>query len=386
MRSHRLGVLGFFAALAFLASACSSGDDGATVREIGASDDDGAGNSASASGSSSASASGSSSAPASGGEVEPSAGDGGYEYASDVDAHRLVVADLCGIGDLLDIGDFEAVAAIYRDGVNSVNDDGSVRSIGGFAASEDRSHGLDAFYGTPTPLDDFVTAALDGAGPFDGASDAVRAQGVEKGMQNQVMVAWTVHELNAALAKATAGDFDVAGGAVHNWDEGWAFFHGSEPGCAPYATGDKRAANFGTVGSDGTTAVANERILAAMIDGRDALLAEDAAGAEAAASEVVRNIVITYSQAAVRYATLIEGDLADGDAEGAAVHQAEGFAFWRVIEALVTPEGADGDTINAILDLANEPGANGFGGEIRAALQPAFDSLGISDGDIGELE
>lgn len=376
-RTSPLSLLCLLASVVLLASACGGGDDGASVREIGGDDDSGSGE---------ASASGSSSAPSEdGGTSGSSEEDGGYEYASNVDAHRLVVADLCGIGELLDAGDFETVAGVYRDGVNSVNSDGSVRSIGGFAASDDRSHGLDTYYGTPTPLDDFVTAAFDGAGIFDGQSDAVRAQGVEKGIQNQVMVAWVVHELNSALAKADEGNFDIAEGAVHNWDEGWAFFHGSEPGCAPYATADNRAADFGTVGDDGETALANEQILAAMIEGRDALIAEDAASAGAAATEVVRNLVITYAQAAIRYASLIEGDLAEGDAEGAKEHQVEGLAFWRVIESTTVANGADADTINAILDLGNEPGANGFGDEVRGALQPALDALGISDDDIGEL-
>lgn len=383
MSSMRPAVVGLLAAFGLLAAACGS-DDGAAVRELGAETDGESGESASASASGSASAS----APASDTDAatESTTGDGGYEYASNVDAHRLVVADICGIGDLLDAGDFEAVEAIYRDGVNSVNSDGTVRSIGGFAARDDRSHGLDAYYGSPAPLDEFVTAALTGTGIFDGQSDAVRAQGVEKGMQNQTMVAWVVHELNSAMAKADEGNFDVAEGAVHNWDEGWAFFHGAEVGCSPYATGDKRAANFGTVGADGETALANEAILAAMIAGRDALLAEDGAGAKAAADEVVKNVAITYSQAAVRYASLIEVDVAEDDADSAEIHQAEGLAFWRVIEAYVAPVGADVDAINAIFDLANEPGANGFGDEVRTALQPAWDALGITADDIGELQ
>ena len=297
-----------------------------------------------------------------------------------------MVADICGIGDLLDAGDFAAVEDIYRNGENSVKSDGSIRTIGGFAARSDRTHGLDAYYGTPAPLDEFVTAALQGTGPFAGQSDGVRAQGAEKGIQNQVMVAWTIHELNSALAKARDGNFDVAGGAVHNWDEGWAFFHGAEPGCAPYATGNKRAGNFATVGADGETARANEVILAAMIAGRDALLDSDAAGAEAAAATVVRGLAITYSQAAIRYASVIEGDLADGNDAKAKEHQAEGLAFWRVVEAYMVPAGADATAMDAIFRLDNPPGANGFGDEVRAALEPAWDALGIAASDIGSLQ
>ncbi|MGB5757305.1 MAG: FEA1-related lipoprotein, partial [Acidimicrobiales bacterium] len=313
-------------------------------------------------------------------------GDGGYEYASNVDAHRLVVADLCPIAELLAEGDFDAVATVYRDGVNSINSDGTIRSIAGFTTAEDRNDGLADYYGTPNPIDDFVRAALDGTGPFAEESEAVRAQAVEKGMRNQAMVAWVVHELNSALAKASDGDFDVAQGAVHNWDEGWAYFHGSAPDCAPFATGNSRAQNFGTVASDGVTAAANEAILAAMIDGREALLGEDLDGAAAAVDDIVRGVVITYSQAAIRYAALIEDGLAEGDDAAAEQHQAEGLAFWRVIEAYVAGEGADVDTVNAVFDLAADPGANGFGDEVRAALQPAWDGLGISDQDIGVLQ
>ena len=401
-----------------VAASCSGTDDGAAVREINEGSESvsaSASGTGSASGSASASASGSASAIATGtgsasgtgtgsasatgtgtgsasasapadGSSAASPGDGGYEYASNVDSHRLLVADICGIGDLLDAGDFAAVEDIYRNGENSVKSDGSIRTIGGFAAGEGKQHGLDAYYGTPAPLDDFVTAALQGTGMFEGQSDGVRSQGAEKGIQNQVMVAYTVHELYAALAKAADGNFDVASGAVHNWDEGWAFFHGTEPGCAPYATGNKRAGNFGTTGADGETARANEAILAAMIDGRDALVSGDAASAEAAATEVIRNLAITYSQAAIRYASLIEGDLADGNDAKAKEHQAEGLAFWRVVEAYMVPAGADAGAMDAIFDLSNPPGANGYGVEVRAALQPAWDALGIAASDIGSLQ
>jgi hypothetical protein len=370
-------------ALAMFTTACGSGDDGAAVRELGSGGDS---TSASAgSGSASGSSSGSSSGVSSSESAANTPGDGGYEYASNVDSHRLVVADICEIADALDAGDWDTVETLYRDGKNSVKGDDSIRSIGGFAARDDRSHGLTDFYGTPAPLDEFITSAIDGTGAFAGESDDVRAQGVEKGIQNQTMVAWTIHELNSALSKAADANFDIATGAVHNWDEGWAFFHGSEPGCAPYATGNKRAGNFGTTGN-GDTAQANEAILAAMIEGRDALVAEDMAGAEAAAADVVRNVAITYSQATIRYAHLIAGDLADGDEAKARVHQAEGYAFWRVMEAVLVGAGADSDTISSILGLENEPGANGGSAEIREALAPAWETLGISTSDIGMLE
>lgn len=378
-RTTRSRWLAAFVALGLVFAACGD-DDGAGVREIG---NEGGSGSASGSGSGSGSASGV--ASGSTGSVEA---DGGYDYASDVSAHRQVVVDICEINTLLDEDtiDFDAIDARYVDGGSSVNSDGSARTLAGFATAEERLHGFDEYYDSATPLDDFVTDAIGGAGDFEGEADAVRRQGVQKGTQNQIMIAWTIHELRAALGKAAAGEFDAAEGAPHNWDEAWAFYHGAEPACAPYASADKRGADFGTTADDGETSLANEAILAAMNDGRDALLAEDAEGAQSAADEVLRNVVITYAQAAIKYATVIADDLAADDAEGARVHQAEGYAFFRVIEPIIAEAGADVDAIGAVLGLAAEPGANGNGEDVRTALQPALDELGITDTDIGELQ
>ena len=385
----RSRMLTLIAALAMVLAACG-GDDGGEVRDLGADGTSSGSASGSASGTASGTGSGSSSGSASGSASEPSEttpNDGGYEYASDVSAHRLVTLDVCEIKDLLEQEpiDYTAIETIYTEGKSSVNADGSVRSLAGFASSEDRLHGLDTYYGATTPLDDFVSAAIAGVGPFGGASDGVRSQAIEKGTQNQIMVAWAAHELNAALEKAASGDFDPTEGSVHNWDEAWAFYHGAEPGCAPYATADSRAANFGTTGSDGETAQANEEILDAMLAGRDALLDSDHAGAETAADAVRRAIFITYSQAVIRYATIAPQDVEDGDTDAATEHRAEGLAFWRVIEAWAAEAGADVDRINSIFDLDGEPGANGGGEDVRAALAPAWDTLGITAEDIGEL-
>lgn len=375
MVSKTVRLLAVAATLALGASACGT-DDGASVTQLGV--DDTAGE---------ASASASASAPSDVSTTGPTSGDGGYDYASDVSGHRLVVLDVCAISELLPSDgpmDFDAAEVIYRDGVNSVNSDGTIRSIGGFATRDDRNPALQSYYGSDTPLDDFVTAALDGTGVFEGEPDAVRRQGAQKGIQNQVMVAWVIHELNSALDKAADGNFDVADGAPHNWDEGWAFYHGAASGCAPYGTGDSRAANFDTLASDGETALANERLLEAMVVGRDALVGEDLAGAEAATTEVIKNLAVIYSQATLRYATVIETDLAEGDASAARVHQAEGYSFFRVMEAVFAENGADVGAINDFYALENDPSPGGYD-VIAGALQPAWDALGITVGDIGSL-
>ena len=392
-KKYFLLVLPIIAVFSLIAASCGD-DDGGSVRDLDSSESSsgsgsGSGSeSGSASGSSSASAvasasgSGSASMAAGGSTADATPADGGYAYASNIDSHRLVVEDICEINEI--VGDYRwsEIAEIYANGSNSVKSDGSVRTIGGFAAGEGKKHGVDTYYGTPTPLDDFVSAALNGTGVWAGESDAVRKQGVQKGIMNQVMIAWVIHELNAALAKAADGNFDAATGAPHNWDEAWAFYHGSAPGCGPFATANKRAKDFGTLGSDGETALANEGLLAAMIDGRDALLAGDEAGAISATNEAVKHVFITYAQATIKYAAKVYSDLEAGDTEAARVHQAEGWAFFRIIEPILGNNGIDTSVIDSILNMENEPGS-GSVADIQAVLDPVITSFGITPAEFG---
>ena len=143
------------------------------------------------------------------------------------------------------------------------------------------------------------------------------------------MVAYTIHELNSAIAKADAGNVDNDSGAPHNWDEGWAFFHGPDEdwSCSPAYVMKKRAADFGTTTNDVSNALTATET--AMVDGLAALQAEAAAGYTAAADTVVKNLVITYSQAVLKYTSKMDNN------ESGEKYQAEGYAFWKAIEALV---------------------------------------------------
>ena len=270
-----------------------------------------------------------------GNDVDLDDADGGYTYASNVDNHRMLMGDVCDIKDLSGAYDWDGVKDIYEDGKHAEKSDGSYRTLMGFADASGKNHAYDAYYGADGSWNDFVSAAIDGTGPFEGESDTVRDQAVEKGIQNGVMTAYAIHELNAAIIKAEAGNWG-ADDAQHAWDEGWAFYHGPDDsnhdydGCGPYATAAKRGGNFGT--GDAT----NIATLAAMNAGLTALQNEDMQGVVDARDEVLKNIVIVYSQASVRYASKMTDDLAAGDTSDYDKHQAEGHAFYRVIEAYVS--------------------------------------------------
>jgi len=317
--------------------------------------------------------------------ADPSGAIGGYQPASDVAQHARVSLDVAEINSLLGASpiDFAAVKKIYLEGGNSTKSSGN-RTIAGAARAERSEPIWDDFvdyYGDKNWLDTFVMSALDGTGAFAGESDGVRKQGVQKGIQNQIMIAWALHEVVVAQAKVADGNIDPAKGAPHNWDEWWAFYHGVEPKGAPFATADKRGGNFGT-GS-----AVNDALLVASQDGLQATIDGDAAALQVAADEIVRQITVTYIQATIRYANKIDSDLASGDAEKARVHQAEGWAFFRVIEPWVAAVDASAaEKISSLYDLAAGPPMAGSGAAVQAAIESTYAGLGVNATEVGTLQ
>ena len=209
-------------------------------------------------------------------------------------------------------------------------------------------------------VDAHIMAALDGTGDFENTSNTVRYQGIAKLTANLGMVAYTIHELNSAVAKADAGNVDNDSGAPHNWDEGWAFFHGPDEdyGCSPAKVMEKRAADFGTADENGVAATfaATE---AAMVSGLAALQASDADGYNGAVDTIVKNVMITYSQAVLKYTSKMDSNTT------AEKYQAEGYAFWKTMEAYAAPhmhDGCDNSVLNSVFLM----------GEINASTCDAF--------------
>ena len=267
------------------------------------------------------------------------ASDAGYTYASDVDNHRSLMNDLCEIKAAAssDGGyDFTGAKEIYMNGKNAEKSDGSFRTLAGFASATGKNHDYDSYYGMNGSVDAHIMAALDGTGDFEGTSDTVRYQGTAKLTVNLGMVAYTLHELNAAILKAEAGNWGTDD-AQHAWDEGWAFFHGPDEhyGCSPAKVMEKRAADFGTADANGVAATfaATE---AAMNAGLTALQNEDMQGVVDARDEVLKNLVIVYSQAVLKYTFKMDSNTT------AEKYQAEGYAFWKAIEAYAAPHMHDG--------------------------------------------
>ena len=337
------------------------------------------------------------------------ASDAGYTYASDVDNHRSLMQDLCDIKTAASDSNWDEAKNIYTNGKNAEKSDGSYRTLAGFAAASGKNHNYDSFYGQDGAIGAHIMAAMDGTGDFTGASDTVRYQGIAKLTANMGMVGYTIHELNAAVAKADAGNTDNDSGAPHNWDEGWAFFHGPDEhwSCSPAYTMKKRATDYGTETDGVSNALsASEQ---AMVDGLAALQAGDKAGYDAATETVIKNIIITYSQATLKYTMKMDNN------ESAAKYQAEGYAFWKTMEAYTADytnacvhvdgnityvgngdatscgenETFDGhygaDKINEILNL-KDASKHGTSYDIAPHLEQVWAHYGITEADIGTYQ
>ena len=61
--------------------------------------------------------------------------DGGYTYASNVDNHRSLMADMCDIKAHANAGEWTAAKGIYTNGKNSAKSGGRLRSLKGFSSA-----------------------------------------------------------------------------------------------------------------------------------------------------------------------------------------------------------------------------------------------------------
>lgn len=316
--------------------------------------------------------------------VAPSGPIGGYQPVSDVAQHARMSLEVCEIHRLLDARqvDFAAVAAVYRQGRFSDEREGVKRTLGKFAgearAAEDTLGRYERYLGVGW-LNAFVGDAIDGRGAFAGASEAVRREAVRIGVRDQIMVAWALHELDTAAVKAAKGSFTKKSGAPHNWDEVVAYYHGEKPECSPFATVRARGEEFGV----GT--LLNRRIFLNLRDGQKALVGKSVLAASDARRQIVRDITIGYLQSTISSAAAIDAALAGGKVDEARVAQAAGWAYYRVVEPLIAAANTtSARAVSAIFDLSSNPAA-GSAAKVTSALVGAYEGLGISPADVGEI-
>jgi hypothetical protein len=117
--------------------------------------------------------------------------------------------------------------------------------------------------------------------------------------------------------------------------------------------------------------------------GLSALQARNVNGAARAREELVRYITIIYIQSAIKYAADLDAALAQGKTDDARIWQAEGWAYFRVIEPLVSEVSAGAaQAVTGVFELGTKP-VQGAGPKVARALAEAYGPLKIHASEVG---
>ena len=183
---------------------------------------------------------------------------------------------------------------------------------------------------------------------------------MKKGANYQTVWMYVLHELEDAIGDCYAGDISkndcgpggtagACGNAPHAWDEGWAFYAGSQvaataagavtdDGTLIWELSEKRADDFGTDDTSGPASV-NVQLLAKFIEGRDKIIAADCAGAEPLVEDIRKLMTVPLVQGTLKYAFKADPANSAGDctadasntamtaADGCVKSWSEGWAF-----------------------------------------------------------
>jgi hypothetical protein len=250
------------------------------------------------------------------------------------------------------------------------------------------------------------------------AKPAGSNQLMKKGANYQTVWMYVLHELEDAIGDCYAGDISkndcgpggtagACGNAPHAWDEGWAFYAGSQvaataadsvtsDGTLIWELAEKRGSDFGTADSTGPSSV-NVALLAEFIKGRDLIIAADCAGAEPVVQKIIQLMTVPLVQGTLKYAFKADPANANGDCAADAGKNAmtatdscvkswaEGWAFAAAVLPQIdqcSPSAAK--TVEDALDIAaTGPVAGGFAG-VKTAIESTYGCLGITCEHVGK--
>ena len=254
-----------------------------------------------------------------------------YTFANDVGASLQFSEAIADIKSMLTNGDSMAnVAAAYTNlGLRGLADLPRIADADGYTL-------FNAEHGSVTWISDLMDLALASPNTWVPKLSA-RNEIIEKTLMDALAVQCIHDDLAHA---ATAADKRLF------FDHAAAKFLGTSTarGSTVFARGNKRGLNYGTTAPDGENSAASLAILTALKTGA-AATTDTARAAQIAI--VTRQIKIIYSQATLRYAKLVNDDLAENNPF--AEHQAEGMAFFNVIRPWVK-ESSVSDATVAVLD------------------------------------
>mmetsp|Transcript_6515 Transcript_6515/g.18190 ORF Transcript_6515/g.18190 Transcript_6515/m.18190 type:complete len:652 (-) Transcript_6515:285-2240(-) len=273
---------------------------------------------------------------------------GSFIPQNDVTKQLGVSATVKAINDKVADGDFDDVDALYKA-------DPYLMALGkGEGLSGDTFDLFKSYFGRADFNDAYFKQAL------DMSIVASKSEMIEKTVMDAIPV-------QAILSYAKQG----AAGDREKWDQAAALFLGlRDMESSPYDRANKRAANYGT--ETNGEANANQAILNALNN-----------PSTSSYNTILENLKIIYAQSAIRYAHILDNDMAEGLPIDD--HHAEGQAFYRIIAPFVKQGDADcDDTMSDMYDLNKSLNSNGD--YYCNALSCVPSALGLSQSDIGTLE
>jgi hypothetical protein len=300
---------------------------------------------------------------------------GAYMPVSNVLEHSQINLDVLAFNLALagDSPDYAGAKAIYENGGgNSCKSATNARTLQGFATKDLTGESFaDAFYASGKATDWWNTwflAALDGTGDFDGLPRVKRVTSLKKAALGLVTF-YASHELEAAIVKAAGSSGPTDGGSGHAWDEGWAFYYGTDGSASPWEVAGKRDSNFpdGTAVQTGIAPYFNK--------GLTAVRPGTYSNSDAVANMniIYKMWTITYLRAAYKYLEISERLYSEKA-------HAEGYAYYMAIDGWVasqTGAAAAATTMRNALDITKTSIASGTYCTAKAAMEAVYPALGI---------
>ena len=194
---------------------------------------------------------------------------------------------------------------------------------------------------------------------------------------------YVIREFYDAIDDCSVGCLNCNDDPVHAWDEGVAFYTGSNENKLLYTLGQKRCANYMTCGTTVESA-SNEGIAKVNYDlwqdfsqGKYNLLSGNCAAAKVNADRITNLMAIPLIQGTLRYAYKVDR-LAGGEKEAA-----EGAVFAAAVVPRVN--GCDASAAQTIYDNMKVGATSTSYNDVKAAFESTYECLGITCDDIGGL-
>lgn len=249
------------------------------------------------------------------------------------------------------------------------------------------------YYGHADYADKWVMAALDGSitsfnngnADFSKLDSIGRVEGAKKGTAYMSVYMYVIREFEDAIDDCKTGCINCNDDPVHAWDEGVAFYTGSQQakgsGYLLYELANKRCMNFNTCGVEGALdngiASINHRLFNLFAKGRDTLLGGKCPDVRAIVDDITALMAVPLIQGTLRYAYKLD-KLNGGEKE-----RGEGATF----AAAVLPRLAfcSANDAKTVYDNMRIDGSSTSFSAVRTAFESQYACLGIGCNMVGGL-